>query len=74
METVEAAVTALLMERFEDDDEAFTVSSQSVLEDTMSSITFTLTILLGGIAAISLVVGGIGIMNIYAGHRYRAYP
>ena len=64
METVEAALTTLLMERFEDDDEAFTLSSQSVLEDTMSSITSILTILLGGIAAISLVVGGIGIMNI----------
>lgn len=64
METVEAAMTNLLMERFEDDDEAFSVSSQSVLEDTMSSITSVLTILLGGIAAISLVVGGIGIMNI----------
>ena len=64
METVEAAMTDLLMERFEDDDDAFTVSSQSVLEDTMSSITSILTILLGGIAAISLVVGGIGIMNI----------
>ena len=57
-------MTELLMERFEDDDEAFTISSQSVLEDTMSSITSILTILLGGIAAISLVVGGIGIMNI----------
>ena len=64
MESVEAAMTELLMDRFEDDDEAFTVSSQSVLEDTMSSITSILTILLGGIAAISLVVGGIGIMNI----------
>ena len=64
METVEAVLTTLLMERFEDDDEAFTLSSQSVLEDTMSSITSILTILLGGIAAISLVVGGIGIMNI----------
>ena len=57
-------MTALLMERFEDDDEAFSISSQSVLEDTMSSITSILTILLGGIAAISLIVGGIGIMNI----------
>ena len=64
METVEAVMTNILMERFEDDDEAFSVSSQSVLEDTMSSITSILTILLGGIAAISLVVGGIGIMNI----------
>ena len=64
METVEAAMTSILMECFEDDDEAFSLSSQSVLEDTMSSITSVLTILLGGIAAISLVVGGIGIMNI----------
>ena len=64
METAEAAVTSLLMERFEDDEEAFSISSQSVLEDTMSSITSILTILLSGIAAISLVVGGIGIMNI----------
>ena len=64
METVEDAMTALLMERFEDDDEAFSVSSQNILEETMSSITSVLTILLGGIAAISLVVGGIGIMNI----------
>ena len=64
METVEAVMTNILMERFEDDDEAFSISSQSVLEDTMSSITSILTILLGGIAAISLVVGGIGIMNI----------
>ena len=64
METVENAMTELLMERFEDDDEAFSVSSQNILEETMSSITSVLTILLGGIAAISLVVGGIGIMNI----------
>ena len=64
MEQVEYAVTELLMDRFEDDDEAFSLSSQSVLEDTMGSITSILTILLGGIAAISLIVGGIGIMNI----------
>lgn len=64
MESVEAAVTTLLMERFEEDEDAFTVTDQSVLEDTMSSITSVLTILLGGIASISLIVGGIGIMNI----------
>ena len=64
METVEAAMTSLLLERFEEDEDAFSISSQSILEDTMSSITSVLTILLGGIAAISLIVGGIGIMNI----------
>jgi len=64
MESVEAAVTTLLMGRFEEDEDAFTVTDQSVLEDTISSITSVLTILLGGIASISLIVGGIGIMNI----------
>ena len=64
MEIAEAAMTEILMERFAQDEDAFEVSSQNVLEDAMSSITSVLSILLGGIAAISLVVGGIGIMNI----------
>ena len=64
VESTEAAITEILMDRFDDDEDAFEVSTQDVLEDTMSSITSVLTILLGGIAAISLVVGGIGIMNI----------
>ncbi len=60
----EAAITALLMERFDQDDDAFTVVSMNIMEEAMSSITSILSILLGGIAGISLVVGGIGIMNI----------
>ena len=64
VEAAETAVTELLMERFEEDEDAFEISAQSVLEETMDSVTSILTILLGGIAAISLVVGGIGIMNI----------
>lgn len=40
------------------------VMSQQSLVAAMAEITTTLTILLGGIAAISLVVGGIGVMNI----------
>ncbi len=60
----EETITKLLLERFEEDEDAFEVSTQSVLEDTVSSITSVLTVLLGGIAAISLLVGGIGIMNI----------
>ncbi len=63
-DTAEAAITALLLERFDDDEDAFSVSSQSILEDTVSNITTILSGLLGGIAAISLFVGGIGIMNI----------
>ncbi len=42
----------------------FTVFSQADMLQTASSITGVLTIFLGGIAAISLLVGGIGIMNI----------
>jgi len=42
----------------------FRVMSQSELIATVSSITEMLTILLGAIAGISLLVGGIGIMNI----------
>lgn len=64
VEKAEEVITTLLLERFEEDEEAFTVSSQSVLEEAMSSVTSVLTILLGGIAGISLLVGGIGIMNI----------
>ena len=64
MEQTEADITALLMERLQQDEDAFEISTQDMLESAMSSITSVLTILLGGIAAISLVVGGIGIMNI----------
>ena len=42
----------------------FTVFTQADMLQTASSITGILTIFLGGIAAISLLVGGIGIMNI----------
>lgn len=64
VEMAEKAMKDILMHRFEDDEDAFRVSSQNVLEETMDSITSALAILLGGIAAISLIVGGIGIMNI----------
>ena len=64
MEDAETAITDILLERFEEDEDAFSVSSQDVLEDAMNSITSVLSVMLGGIAAISLVVGGIGIMNI----------
>ena len=64
LDVTEAAMEQILLERFELDEDAFELTSQDVLEDAMSSITSVLSILLGGIAAISLVVGGIGIMNI----------
>jgi putative ABC transport system permease protein len=42
----------------------FTIASQQSLLSTATSVTKTLTVLLGGVAAISLLVGGIGVMNI----------
>lgn len=42
----------------------FTVTSQTQVLSTLSSVSGTLTTLLGAIAGISLLVGGIGIMNI----------
>ena len=42
----------------------FSIQSQEDILETVSEITGTFTTLLTGIAAISLVVGGIGIMNI----------
>jgi putative ABC transport system permease protein len=42
----------------------FTIASQESLLSTATSVSKTLTILLGGVAALSLLVGGIGVMNI----------
>ena len=63
-DAAEEKLTAWLLERFDKDEDAFSVSDSSALEDAMSEVTGMLELLLGGIAAISLVVGGIGIMNI----------
>jgi putative ABC transport system permease protein len=59
-------VTLLMRERHETVEGAddFTVTSQEATLDAATQITDTLTVFLGGIAAISLAVGGIGIMNI----------
>jgi putative ABC transport system permease protein len=45
-------------------DADFTITTQESLVSTAASVSKTLTILLAGIAAISLLVGGIGVMNI----------
>lgn len=67
MTTVTAEITAALRERHgltgtaADD---FTIQNQDQLLATVSSVSTLLTVLLAGIASISLIVGGIGIMNI----------
>ncbi len=59
---VKAALEQDLSKYLEEDE--FTVFDQSQLLETINSVLGMLTAGLGGIAAISLVVGGIGIMNI----------
>lgn len=67
VDSAQADIEALLRTRHKikaggDDD--FTVRNLSALMETMVETTGTITLLLGIIAAISLLVGGIGIMNI----------
>ena len=64
LDQAEEVMKNLLMERFNQDEDAFSISSQNMIEEAMGRISNFLNILLGGIAAISLIVGGIGIMNI----------
>jgi putative ABC transport system permease protein len=67
MTSVKAAITTTLEDRHQiaasaSDD--FTVADQTQLLSTATSVYGLLTVLLAGVASISLVVGGIGIMNI----------
>ncbi len=66
-ERVKAGLTQLLRERrklAEDDEDNFNVLDTKQLADTLSGTTKVMTMLLGAVAAVSLLVGGIGIMNI----------
>jgi putative ABC transport system permease protein len=67
MDAAETAINELLRSRHrigagQDDD--FTVRNLTAIAETAASTTRIMSMLLGAIAAISLVVGGIGIMNI----------
>jgi putative ABC transport system permease protein len=67
MEVAQQQITSLLRQRHRltagrDDD--FNILNQKEIADTVNSISKIITLLLGSIAGISLVVGGIGIMNI----------
>ena len=60
-------ITSILRARHRinsDEEDDFEVFSQEAFTEAAESITGVLTVFLGGIAAISLLVGGIGIMNI----------
>jgi putative ABC transport system permease protein len=66
MDQASADITELLLARHDivDEDSAdFRIMNQSDIVETASSVTETFTLLLGAVAGISLLVGGIGIMN-----------
>ncbi len=65
-DSVDAAISdikAALLKVYQSDD-YYSVTSVSAIMDVMDELTGTLTLILVGIAGISLLVGGIGIMNI----------
>ncbi len=66
MTTAQEQITSLLLSRHNISNPEladFSIMNQADIVESASSITDTLTILLGSIAGISLIVGGIGIMN-----------
>ena len=66
MVSAEEQITNLLLTRHSITDPInadFSIMNQADILDTMSDVSGTLTLLLGAIAGISLIVGGIGIMN-----------
>lgn len=66
MATAQEVITTLLLSRHSIADATmadFSIMNQSDIIESVSSVSDTLSILLGSIAGISLIVGGIGIMN-----------
>ncbi|HOZ36749.1 MAG TPA: ABC transporter permease [bacterium] len=66
MDFTEEAITSLLLQRHNisgADNADFSIMNQADMLSAMTDMTSTLTLLLGSIAGISLIVGGIGIMN-----------
>jgi len=64
MNAAEDAMDNMLMNRFHRDEDAFSLFNQAIMGEAIGEITNLLAILMGSVAAISLFVGGIGIMNI----------
>ena len=67
MQEAQDAIKVLVIKRQKLDksrEDSFQIRNMAELQATLESTTQTMTILLGSIAAISLLVGGIGIMNI----------
>lgn len=61
---VAGQIERTLYYKFGEDDSKYQVNTPSDVQEALSSVNNTMTLLLAGIAGISLIVGGIGIMNI----------
>lgn len=64
MARIQQDITDLLQQRRNNKEPDFTVRNQQELAQAATATTKTMTVLLGAIAGVSLIVGGIGIMNI----------
>jgi macrolide transport system ATP-binding/permease protein len=67
MDKAEKGIQNLIIRRHrltKNDEDSFNIMNMADIQETLQSMTQTMTMLLGSIAVISLLVGGIGIMNI----------
>ncbi|OGX46188.1 MAG: MacB family efflux pump subunit [Omnitrophica WOR_2 bacterium RIFCSPLOWO2_12_FULL_51_8] len=67
LQPAQEAISALIRKEHrldEDDNDSFQIRNMADIKNTLEATTKTMSLLLGSIAAISLLVGGIGIMNI----------
>ncbi len=67
MTEAQESIRKLIIKRHrltKENEESFEIRNMAEIQETLASTTRTMTMLLGSIAAISLLVGGIGIMNI----------
>jgi putative ABC transport system permease protein len=64
IDKVQQDITDLLMQRRKGREQDFTVRNQVEIAQAATATSETMTLLLGAIAGVSLIVGGIGIMNI----------
>ena len=63
LDEAETDIGNLLMKRFGDDESFYIMNFKNVMT-VMDDVSGTLSLIMGGVAGISLLVGGIGIMNI----------
>lgn len=68
IDAAQEAISKLIMKQHhlttKDEEDSFQIRNMADIKNTMETTTKTMSLLLGAIAAISLLVGGIGIMNI----------